>query len=73
MFLDGGENKGILKTEVSMIKERLRVVEADSNFLKHAAKTIQIGDEGAKLLMEIAEHLRALRKSTNTLPAQVDA
>ncbi|KAL1553530.1 hypothetical protein AAHA92_14194 [Salvia divinorum] len=70
---DGGENKGMLKTEVSMIKERLRVVEADSSFLKHAAKTIQIGDEGAKLLMEIAEHLRALRQSANTLPAKVDA
>lgn len=56
-----------------MIKERLRVVEADSGFLKHAAKTIQIGDEGAKLLMEIAEHLRALRQSTKSLPPKIEA
>lgn len=71
--IDGGENKATLTREVSMIKERLRVVEADSGFLKHAAKTIQIGDEGAKLLMEIAEHLRALRQSGKPLPPKLEA
>ncbi|KAL1531787.1 hypothetical protein AAHA92_31887 [Salvia divinorum] len=70
---DGGENKAVLTREVSMIKERLRVVEADSGFLKHAAKTIQIGDEGAKLLMEIAEHLRAIRQGAKPLPTKADA
>lgn len=58
------ENKATFTREVSMIKERLRVVEADSGFLKHAAKTMQIGDEGAKLLKEIAEHLRVLRQKS---------
>ncbi|XP_042032494.1 probable myosin-binding protein 5 [Salvia splendens] len=70
---EGGQNKAVLTREVSMIKERLRVVEADSGFLKHAAKTIQIGEEGAKLLMEIAEHLRAIRQGTKPLTAKVDA
>lgn len=65
------ENKATLTREVSIIKERLRVVEADSGFLKHAAKTMQIGDEGAKLLKEIAEHLRALRQKS--LPSKTDA
>lgn len=59
---DERENKATLTREVSIIKERLRVVEADSGFLKHAARTTQIGDEGAKLLKEIAEHLRAIRQ-----------
>ncbi|XP_042035374.1 probable myosin-binding protein 5, partial [Salvia splendens] len=70
---EGGQNKAVLTREVSMIKERLRVVEADSGFLKHAAKTIQIGEEGAKLLMEIAEHLRAIRQGANPLTPKVDA
>lgn len=56
-----------------MIKERLRVVEADSGFLKHAAKTMQIGEEGAKLLMEIAEHLRVLRQNVKSPSVEVDA
>jgi len=70
---EGTEGKATLTREVSMIKERLRVVEADSGFLKHAAKTMQIGEEGAKLLMEIAEHLRALRQSAKSPSVEVDA
>ena len=70
---EGGEHKATLTREVSMIKERLRVVEADSGFLKHAAKTMQIGDEGAKLLKEIAEHLRVLRQSAKSASAKIDA
>ncbi|KAG8379023.1 hypothetical protein BUALT_Bualt07G0045100 [Buddleja alternifolia] len=58
----GNESKGILTREVSLIRERLRAIEADSGFLKHAAMTLQRGDEGTKLLTEIAEHLRKLRQ-----------
>ncbi|KAL6524385.1 hypothetical protein OROHE_016056 [Orobanche hederae] len=59
--LVGNENKGVLTREVSLIRERLRVIEADSGFLKHAAMTLQRGDEGTKLLTEIAQLLRKLR------------
>ncbi|KAL3639539.1 hypothetical protein CASFOL_017446 [Castilleja foliolosa] len=58
----GNENKGMLTREVSLIRERLRVIEADSGFLKHAAMTLQRGDEGTKLLTEIAQLLRKLRR-----------
>lgn len=47
--------------EVSEIRERLRAVEAESGFLKHAAMALQRGGEGVKLLNEIASHLRKLR------------
>ncbi|XP_019243663.1 PREDICTED: probable myosin-binding protein 5 isoform X4 [Nicotiana attenuata] len=59
----GNENKVTLTREVSLIRERLRAVEAESGFLKHAAMTLQRGGEGTKLLTEIAQHLRELRYS----------
>ncbi|XP_057514522.1 probable myosin-binding protein 5 [Actinidia eriantha] len=59
----GHENKAILTREVSVIRERLRAIEADSGFLKHAAMTLQRGGEGTKLLSEIALHLRKLRQT----------
>ena len=59
----GHENKAILTREVSVIRERLRAIEADSGFLKHAAMILQRGGEGTKLLSEIALHLRKLRKT----------
>lgn len=67
------KEKATLTREVSMIKERLRVVEADSGFLKHAARTMQMGDEGAKILTEIAEHLRVIRQSTKSPLVETDA
>ncbi|XP_075491946.1 putative myosin-binding protein 5 [Primulina tabacum] len=62
----GKELKGILKREVSLIRERLRTIEADSGFLKHAAMTLQRGGEGTKLLTEIAQHLRQIRDSNKS-------
>ncbi|KAJ8553842.1 hypothetical protein K7X08_024520 [Anisodus acutangulus] len=59
----GNDNKVTLTREVSLIRERLRAVEAESGFLKHAAMTLQRGGEGTKLLTEIAQHLRELRHS----------
>lgn len=67
------ENKTILAREVSLLKERLRAIEADSGFLKHAAMTLQQGGEGTKLLTEIALHLRKLRQSVKTPPEDIDA
>lgn len=69
----GNENKAILTREVSMIKERLRVVEADSGFLKHAAMTLQVGGEGTKLLSEIVQHLRVLRQTGKYPSDDIDA
>ncbi|KAK9066516.1 hypothetical protein SSX86_013839 [Deinandra increscens subsp. villosa] len=54
------ESRATLNREVSLIKERLRALEADSGFLKHTAMTLQKGEKGAELLTEIAQHLRKL-------------
>ncbi|PIN22655.1 hypothetical protein CDL12_04639 [Handroanthus impetiginosus] len=62
----GNKTKATLTREVSLIKERLRAIEADSGFLKHAAMTLQRGGEGTKLLTEIAQHLRKLRQSVKS-------
>ncbi|KAI3454570.1 hypothetical protein Pfo_011233 [Paulownia fortunei] len=69
----GNENKGILTREVSLIRERLRAIEADSGFLKHAAMTLQRGGEGTKLLTEIAQHLRNLRHPVKSPSEDTDA
>ncbi|KAH0662957.1 hypothetical protein KY290_028899 [Solanum tuberosum] len=69
----GNENKVALTREVSLIRERLRAIEAESGFLKHAAMTLQSGDEGSKLLTEIAQHLQNLRHTSNTSSEYADA
>ncbi|KAI3785732.1 hypothetical protein L1987_44857 [Smallanthus sonchifolius] len=57
------ESRATLNREVSVIKERLRALEADREFLKHTAMTLQKGEKGAELLTEIAQHLRKLYHS----------
>ncbi|XP_071904162.1 probable myosin-binding protein 5 isoform X2 [Coffea arabica] len=69
----GTENKPILERELSLIRERLRAIEADSGFLKHAAMTLQKSGEGSKLLTEIAQHLRNLRYSVKMPNDDIDA
>ncbi|CAN4100457.1 unnamed protein product [Withania somnifera] len=69
----GNENKAALTREVSLIRERIRAIEAESGFLKHAAMTLQSGDEGSKLLTEIAQHLQNLRHTANTSSEYADA
>ncbi|KAJ8550668.1 hypothetical protein K7X08_000038 [Anisodus acutangulus] len=69
----GSENKVTLTREVSVIRERLRAIEAESGFLKHAAMTLQRDDEGTKLLTEIAEHLRRLRQSIDSTSKDANA
>ncbi|KAL8250451.1 hypothetical protein R6Q59_034144 [Mikania micrantha] len=54
------ESRATLNREVSLIKERLKALEADSGFLKQTAMTLQKGEKGAELLREIAQHLRKL-------------
>lgn len=41
---------------------RLKVLEADQSFLEHTINILSNGEEGLKLLQEIADHLRQLRK-----------
>lgn len=56
-------NKAVLNREMSLFRERLRAIEADSGFLKHAAMTLQRGSEGTKLLTQIAQHLEKIRQA----------
>lgn len=67
-LLAGSEKNQNLEKEVFLLGERMRAVEADSSFLKHAAMTLQKGGEGTKLLTEIAQHLRKLRHSEKRIP-----
>lgn len=63
-LLEGnGEKKEVLTRDVSLIRERLRAVEAESGFLKHAAMSLQRGGEGIRVLTEIAQHLRKQRQN----------
>ncbi|KAK4427209.1 putative myosin-binding protein 5 [Sesamum alatum] len=70
---EGNKNKVTLTREVSLMKERLRAIEADSGFLKQAAMTLQRGGEGTKLLAEIAQHLRDIRHSVKSPSNNTDA
>ncbi|GAB4860679.1 hypothetical protein Ancab_035842 [Ancistrocladus abbreviatus] len=48
--------------EVSQLGEKLRILEADSRFLRHAFLTLEKGgSEGSKLLTEIKKHLQKLQ------------
>eukprot|EP01018_Ginkgo_biloba_P035741 Gb_39049 [translate_table: standard] len=54
-------NRLAIEEEVYHVYERLQALEADREFLKHSIKSLRKGDEGMKLLQEIAQHLRDLR------------
>ncbi|MED6181305.1 hypothetical protein PIB30_018039 [Stylosanthes scabra] len=41
---------------------RLRILEADLSFLEHSMNLLSNGDDGLKLLKEIADHLQELRR-----------
>lgn len=56
---DTGNNASFMK-EVNLMREKLAAIEAESGFLKQTAMTLEKGDEGTKILTEIAEHLRKL-------------
>ncbi|KAK9080476.1 hypothetical protein SSX86_000234 [Deinandra increscens subsp. villosa] len=57
----GEEKKATLEKEMSIIKEKMSVMEADSGYLKKTTTTLQKGDERVDLLSEIAQNLRRLR------------
>ena len=50
-----------LEDEVDNFYERLQVLEADREFLKHCISSLRKGDKGLHLLQEILQHLRDLR------------
>ncbi|CAI8617272.1 unnamed protein product [Vicia faba] len=50
-----------LEEEVDHVYERLQVLEADREFLKHCISSLRKGDKGLHLLQEILQHLRDLR------------
>lgn len=55
-------NRVVIEEEVQHLNERLQALEADREFIKHSIKSLRKGDEGMKLLQEIAQHLRELRR-----------
>jgi len=64
----------VLAKEVSELGEKLRTLEEDSRFLKHALLTLKKDrKEGSKILLEIAQNLQKLRHMDNLpVQAQVD-
>ncbi|KAK7285147.1 hypothetical protein RJT34_19907 [Clitoria ternatea] len=62
---DNGHSSTTLFGNNSLIPDligRLRVLEIDMSFLEHSIKLLSNGDEGLKLLQEIADHLQQLRQ-----------
>ncbi|XP_019464512.1 PREDICTED: myosin-binding protein 3-like isoform X2 [Lupinus angustifolius] len=55
------KKKVALEEEVDHVYERLQVLEADREFLKHCISSLRKGDKGLDLLREILQHLRDLR------------
>ena len=55
------KKKLALEEEVDHVYERLQVLEADREFLKHCISSLRKGDKGLYLLQEILQHLRDLR------------
>ncbi|KAK4777030.1 hypothetical protein SAY86_005718 [Trapa natans] len=60
-FKVGDEKIAVIEEDVDHIYERLQVLEADSEFLKHCLGSLRKGDKGLELLGEILQHLRDLR------------
>lgn len=59
--VDVDSKKLALEEEVDNVYERLQVLEADREFLKHCVSSLRKGDKGLDLLQEILQHLRDLR------------
>ncbi|XP_057859134.2 uncharacterized protein LOC131067970 [Cryptomeria japonica] len=55
-------NRFAIEEEVHHLNDRLQALEADREFMRHSIKSLRKGDEGMKLLQEIAQHLRELRR-----------
>ncbi|KAH9322943.1 hypothetical protein KI387_017582, partial [Taxus chinensis] len=61
-MIDRDNNRLAVEEEVHHLNERLQALEADREFMRHSIKSLRKGDEGMKLLQEIAQHLRELRR-----------
>ncbi|KHN46089.1 hypothetical protein glysoja_030090 [Glycine soja] len=59
--VNSDKKKLALEDEVDNVYERLQVLEADREFLKHCISSLRKGDKGLHLLQEILQHLRDLR------------
>ncbi|KAL8210584.1 hypothetical protein R6Q57_005021 [Mikania cordata] len=57
----GDGDNATLRREVNILREKLAAIEAESGFLKHTAMALGKGDQGTKLLTEVAQHLRNLQ------------
>ncbi|XP_077234568.1 myosin-binding protein 3-like [Tasmannia lanceolata] len=55
------DTKLVIEEEMDNVYERLQVLEADREFLKHSISSLKKGDKGMELLQEILQHLRSLR------------
>ncbi|KAE9584407.1 putative GTD-binding domain-containing protein [Lupinus albus] len=55
------KEKVALEEEMGHVYEKLQVLEADREFLKHCFRSLRKGDKGLDLLQEILQHLRDLR------------
>ncbi|MED6182848.1 hypothetical protein PIB30_032641 [Stylosanthes scabra] len=55
------KKKLALEEEVDHVYDRLQMLEADREFLKHCISSLRKGDKGLELLQEILQHLRDLR------------
>jgi len=60
-------NLTALLNEVSQFNERLKVLEADRNFLEHTVNMLRSDNDGIQFIQEIASHLQELRRIGITL------
>ena len=60
--LCGNDDLASAGSLVSTFLGRLQVLEADLSFLQHSINLLSSGDEGLKLLQEMADHLQQLRR-----------
>ncbi len=58
--LHKGSDLASLGNEVLDLNGRLGALEADQTFLKHTINSLRNGEEGLRLIREVASHLREL-------------
>ncbi|KAK6915385.1 GTD-binding domain [Dillenia turbinata] len=58
----GEANILALVKQLSYLNNRIKALEADTNFLEHTINSLRAGDEGVLFIQQIAFHLRELRR-----------
>ncbi|XP_017702390.2 myosin-binding protein 1-like isoform X2 [Phoenix dactylifera] len=61
-MVDKESDLATLENEISHLSERLEALEADHTFLEHTINSLRNGDDGVQFVLEIACHLRDLRR-----------